>query len=85
MREAFTLAGLHYTGHVAEQMERRGITTDDVEMALETCDTTFPGSDRRRENLVKVGTAPDGHRLWIVVKSERPFVIVSAYWGEEAA
>jgi hypothetical protein len=66
-------------------MDRRGITPDDVEAALETCDTTFPGSDRRRENLVKVGTAVNGERLNVIVKAERPFIIVSAYWGGEAS
>lgn len=82
MRQAFTRAGLHYTGHAAEQMHRRGIDPEDVEAALETCDTTFPGTDRRRQNVVKVGTAGD-RRLWVVVKRERPFVVVSAYWGED--
>jgi hypothetical protein len=85
VRKAFTRAGLYYTGHAAEQMERRNISTDDVEAALDSCDTTFPGNDKRRENLVKVGTAPDGDRLWVVVKAERPFVVVSAYWGGEDA
>lgn len=42
MRQAFTRAGLYYTGHAAEQMERRGITPDDVAEALdnETKDAT---------------------------------------------
>ena len=83
MRKAFTRAGLYFTGHAAEQMERRNISPDEVEAALETCDTTFPGSDKKRENVVKVGTAPNGQRLWVVVKSERPFIVVSAYWGGE--
>ena len=64
-------------------MERRNVTPDEVEAALETCDTTFPGSDKKRENLVKVGTTPNGDRLWVVVKTERPFIVVSAYWGGE--
>jgi uncharacterized protein DUF4258 len=84
VRKAFTRAGLHFTGHAAEQIERRGITPEDVEAAIETCDTTFPGSDRRRENLVMVGKAPNGERLNVVVKEERPFIIVTAYWGGEA-
>jgi hypothetical protein len=84
MREAFTRAGLYYSGHAAEQMERRSISAEDVEAALESCDTSFPGSDKRRENLVKVGTAANGERLWVVVKKERPFIIVSAYWGDTA-
>ncbi len=83
MRQAFTRAGLYYTGHAAEQMERRDIDPEDVEIALETCDTTYPGSDRRRENLVKVGTTRDDRRLHVVVKRERPFVVVSAFWGED--
>jgi hypothetical protein len=37
MRQAFTKAGLHYSGHAAEQTETRGITTDDVEEALDNC------------------------------------------------
>ena len=82
MRQAFTRAGLHYTGHAVEQMERRRVATDDVEAALEACDTTFPGSDPRRENLVKVGPV-DERRLFVVVKRERPFIVVSAYWGDE--
>ena len=81
VRQAFTRAGLHYTSHAAEQMDRRSITPDDVEAALETCDTTFPGTDKRRENLVKIGTATNGDRLYVVVKRERPFMVVSAYWG----
>lgn len=64
-------------------MERRRIEVDDVEAALETCDTTYPGSDRKRENLVKVGTARDDRRLHVVVKRDRPFVIVSAFWESE--
>jgi uncharacterized protein DUF4258 len=82
VQRAFTKSGLHYTSHAADAMERRGITTEDVEMALETCDTTFPGSDRRRENLVKVGTTSDGRRLFVVIKRERPFIVVTAYWEE---
>ncbi|MGI8479657.1 MAG: DUF4258 domain-containing protein [Gaiellaceae bacterium] len=83
MRQAFTRAGLYYTSHAAEQMERRAIDPEDVEAAFETCDTTYPGSDRRRENLVKVGTTSDDRRLHVVVKRERPFVVVSAFWGED--
>jgi hypothetical protein len=85
MRQAFTRAGLYYTSHAAEQMERRGILTEDVESALETCDTTFPGSDKRRENEVRVGTACDGSRLCVVVKRERPFIVVTAYPAEEVS
>jgi Domain of unknown function (DUF4258) len=83
MRQAFTRAGLHHTSHAAEQMDRRRINPDDVEAALEACDTTFPGSDLRRENLVKVGPVDD-RRLFVVVKRERPFIVVSAYWGDES-
>jgi len=85
MRQAFTRAGLYYTGHAVEQMERRGIITDDVEAALESCDTTYPGTDRRRENLVKVGDALDDRRLCVVVKRERPFIVVTTYWAEDVS
>lgn len=83
MRQAFTRAGLYYTSHVAEQLERRSILTEDVEAALETCDTTYPGSDRRRENEVRVGLSTDERRLCVVVKRERPFIVVTAYWAGE--
>jgi len=84
MRQAFTRAGLHYTSHAAEQMDRRGIYPDDVEEALDLCDTTLPGNDRRGENLVKIGPTSSGRRLWVIVKRERPFIIVSAYWGDDS-
>lgn len=83
VRQGFTRSGLHFSGHAAEQMERRDIDPDDVERALETCDTTYPGSDRQRQNLVKVGTTSDDRRLHVVVKRERPFVVVTVFWGED--
>jgi hypothetical protein len=71
---------LVFSGHAREQMHRRGITEADVEAAVENADITHPGSDKRRENLVKVGTAPDGRRLSVVVKKRRQHIVVSAYW-----
>jgi hypothetical protein len=85
MRQAFTRAGLHYTSHAAEQMERRNILTEDVEAALDSCDTTFPGTDKRRENEVRLGLSTDERRLCVVVKRERPFIVVTAYWAEGVA
>src|SRR5437016_956639 len=46
-------AGLHFTSHAAEQMDRRGIDAEDVAEALDRSDATYPGTDRRRENVVK--------------------------------
>lgn len=76
---------LYYSFHAAEQMQRRSITQEDIETALENCHTTMPGSDRRRENLVKIGPALNGQNLWVIVKRDRPHIVVTAYWGEEAA
>lgn len=80
MRPRWRKRPLFYSEHAKEQMERRRITEDDVQAAVENADVTHPGTDKRRENLVKVGTAPNGERLAIVVNKRRQHIIVSAYW-----
>lgn len=69
-----------YSDHAQEQMRRRGIDEEEVEFVLDNADTTFPGTDKKRENLVKEGIAPCGRRLCVVVKKLRQHIVVSAYW-----
>jgi hypothetical protein len=79
--ERFRKRNLVYSSHAKDQMKRRRITEDDVEEALTTADTTYPGTDKKRENVVKVGTCPNGMRLCVVVKQDRQHIIVTAYWS----
>ena len=81
MLQRFKKRKLTYSGHAREQMERRGITEDDVEEALESADTSYPGADKKRENLVKVGTCSNGRRLNVIVKKRKQHIVVTTYWG----
>jgi hypothetical protein len=69
---------LIFSDHVRERMERRNIAESEVQEALDSADTTFPGNGPG--NRVKIGTTASGRRLRVVVKDRRQHIIVSAYW-----
>lgn len=74
---------LIFTDHVKEAMMRRGVTTSDVEVAWENHHTTYPGTNPKRDTIVRVGTGRNGKPLAVVVDGKKPFVIVTAYWKED--
>ncbi len=69
---------LFFSDHARDQMELRDVTESDVQEALESADTSFPGNGPG--NRVKIGTTLSGRRLKVVVKDRRQHIIVSTYW-----
>jgi hypothetical protein len=64
-------------------MERRRISEEDVEAALANHHTSYPGTNRGRATIVKVGTGVDTARsLCVVVDVAREYVVVTAFWRE---
>lgn len=71
-----------FTTHALEEMELRGVSKQHVRTALDNHDTTYPGTHKTRETVVKVGTTADGRRLAVVVDKTKPRVVVTSYWRE---
>lgn len=72
---------LIFTKHVREGMADRNIKKGDVRTAADNHDTTYPGTHKTRETIVKVGTASDGRRLCVVVDAKKEHLVVTAYWA----
>ena len=71
---------LIFSTHALEEMQEREIKRRDVRTAVNNHDTTYPGTHKTRPTVVKVGTAPDGRRLRVVLDAKKERVVVTAYW-----
>lgn len=72
---------LVYSNHALEEMGLRGISKEDVRVALENHDTSYPGMGRKR-TIHKIGTAPSGRRLNVILAEKPSNLVVTAYWWE---
>ena len=70
-----------FSKHALEEMRERQITKRDVRTVINNHDTTYPGTHKTRPTVVKVGTAPDGRRLRVVLDAKKERVVVTAYWA----
>jgi hypothetical protein len=75
--------GLIFTDHARLNMERRGIEEADVRRVWDNHDISYPGTNPKRDTVVRVGTARNDRRLCVVVDEGKPRLIVTAYWGDE--
>jgi hypothetical protein len=78
---AATSRRLIFTPHVLDAMREREISKKSVRTAVDNHDTTYPGTHRTRDTIVKVGTASDGRRLCVVVDAKKERVVVTSYWA----
>ncbi len=72
------------SSHAKLQMKRRSITAEEIREALSNSHTTYPGTNRKGDTVVVVGTSPGGRDLCVVVDQEDRTFIVTAYWKEDA-
>jgi hypothetical protein len=75
---------LTFSDHVVrDRLARRGIKKRDIRQALNNVDTSYPGTRKKSgKNLIKEGLTNDGRRLCVVVKEQRPHIVVTAWWKD---
>jgi hypothetical protein len=82
-RMAITMPRITFSAHAKDQMQRRGITREDVRAALSSPHITYPGASTKGDTVVSVGTALGGRELCVVVADDDPTFVVTAYWKEQ--
>ena len=70
------------TPHAQKQMARRGVSREDVELAHGNHHTTYPGTHKKNDTVVLVGTGTNKRELCVVVGKRKRRVVVTVYWRE---